>query len=835
MPKFDDHVNYYEQHNLHLIRVATDGHDAGKRPKDTGWQRTPIDYTTARRWSHSGGNLGWCVGPDYVVLDIDPRNGGDESYERLLTDTGLTSEDVQRVAPTVITGSGGRHIYLSRDPELPLRPGSLKGYPGIDIKTGASQVVISGSTHPMGLPYYPDSDSPWGEPPAPAPDALVALLVSRSSATPPSPEQVASSNAVYGCITPEECAGVLNHIDPAALEGYEQWVSRLAAIHHATGGEGLEQAVEWSSRDPQYADVAESQVRRRWDTFNAPHEFPATIHTLLADLPPTPDADTISSGIKTKIAQAEFDDLRHLFEDLSERAGGLPGGGWKHNSVEATNILRESLALDDIEGKAIRKSVARELGIPSTDLTPVIQNIKKKIKAEAKAHEQKTSKKDKLSISDFIEHIKKATLDNIKANGQYLTRAPNEQYYIYTKSFWKKVGREHIVYLTQLAAYEVLEKYPKVKHELASAIGKAEQLIRSGLFIEDTDLFFTDCPHSAINAKNGTIWIDPETGEPTLKPHHPGDYLTNQIPTIYNPAATCPAFDEMLEQVFSHISENDRPDLIRHFWELLGYVIQPRKDIPLIMMWYGNGVNGKTTIAEFITELMGPSCSLPVKMHEFGSGRNQHGTASLEGKLLLIDDDLQSDARLSDGTLKKFSETKLVEINPKHKAAYTTRSNVTPLLLTNGYPIIRDLSKGLQRRMDVMPFESDLTPYRGSDLPRIARTTEMSGILNRALEGLKRVRLRHGFDRPDASIQAGKKFFSESNNVAAFIQFATAPGGESKIMALYSAYVQFCTTYGERHNTERMGRFRAMVAQLGHTVSSHTVKGVSMQAHADDY
>jgi len=828
-----DFVNYYEQHNLHLIRIAKGGHDAGKRPADTGWQKTPLDYSEARQWAKSGGNLGWCVGPKHLVLDIDPRNGGDESYDHLMSDLSLNSVYFDAITPIVITGGGGRHIYLQRDQSTPVKPGPLKGYPGIDIKTGASQVVIAGSIHPSGLPYVPDKYSTWPAKPVGAPLKLIELLTGPAVSAPSFEAPPDNAKSIRGCTTLEQCESLLQHIDPTALDSYEQWISRLAAIHHATGGEGLDLAIAWSSRDPKYSDVAEAQVKRRWRSFESPHDFPATIHTLLADVHDVEPAQAIVEEIKQALAQAKFDDLARLDEELTERIDKLPGGGWKVNKVEARAIVAEALALDSVEQNIIHKHLAKELGISKTEVVECSRIVKKEVKAEAKAKEVK--KGSKITMGDFIAMIQSLAADRLKACGQYLTRAPNEQYYIYNGALWQKISREQVTKLAYDAARDILDKDKGIKLELTYAVDKAEKFLRSKTLVDSKALFFSDKPPSVINAENGTIWIDHDTGEHKLKPHHPGDYLTTQIPTTYDPAATCPAFDEMLEQVFGCIAEDHRGELVRHFWELIGYVIQPRKDIALIMVWYGTGFNGKTTIADFITRLMGSGCALPVRMHEFGSGRNQHSTASLEGKLLLIDDDLQSDAKLSDGMLKKFSETKLVEINPKHKAAYITRSNVTPLVLTNSVPIIRDLSEGLQRRMDVMPFTNDLSPHRGSDLPRIARETEMSGILNRALEGIKRVRVRKGFDQPQASIDASEKFFIESNNVAAFINHSTVEGGECKLQALYTAYVNFCMVKGERNNTERFTRFRAMVKQLNYTVINHMVKGISMGNREDEF
>jgi P4 family phage/plasmid primase-like protien len=827
-----DFVNYFENHNLHLIRIAKGGHDAGKRPLDTGWQSTPLKYGAARKWHKSGGNLGWAVGPSYLVLDIDPRNGGDDSYDQLVADISLDtlkpgSHEVGMQPPVIITGSGGRHIYLSRDPTLPIRPGPLRGYPGIDIKTGASQVVIPGSTHPSGMPYLPANGSTWPGSPTSAPQPLLDLLTQRAQ-VPTAPNAAPNAGALYNCLTIDQCTALLAHNDPSRLDGYEQWISRLAAIHHATGGVGLNLAMEWSERDPKYAEVAEVQVKRRWASFDHPHDFPATVQTLIGDVRRIPAAGEIINQIEQGIAKSEFDDLTRLDDELAERIDQLPGGGWKSNHAAARQIILESFDLDILSQSTLHKKLAKELGIRHNVLNKTIKSLYNELKAK--------DKKEKIPLSQFILKVRDKTIEQIKDLGKLILRAPNEQYYIYNGQYWESESKECITHLVHKSVHALVHADPTVTFETTGVTEKAERSLRSEVFTPSKDLYRRDDVPSVINTPNGTIWIDEQTGNRELKPHCPDDALTTQINTPYEPVALCPCFDTMLEQAFAHITDDfQRSELIRHFWELIGYVIQPRKDIPLIMLWYGDGFNGKSTMSDFLARLVGPMCSQPVEMHELGNGKDNHALETMEGKLILIDDDLKSDARLSDGTLKKFSETKLIKINPKHKTAYTARVNVTPIILTNGYPIIRDLSRGLQRRIDVLPFESDLTPHIASDLPRIAREQEMSGILNRALDGLQRLRARRGFSRPQCCVDANNKFFSESNNVAAFIKFSTAQGEKCSLISLYSSYVQFCISWGERNNTERFSRFRAMLAQLGYDVTSSTVFGLKMECSEDEY
>ena len=134
---------------------------AGKHP------RTPRGVTDAtvdiqqieRWWKHAPmANIGVATGAKsgIVVVDIDPRNGGDNSLAELLREHGELPD-----TPMALTGGGGQH-YLFRwpgeDGNLHLtQPGyRVIGRPlaqGIDIKSDGGYIVVAPSTHISGRTY----------------------------------------------------------------------------------------------------------------------------------------------------------------------------------------------------------------------------------------------------------------------------------------------------------------------------------------------------------------------------------------------------------------------------------------------------------------------------------------------------------------------------------------------------------------------------------------------------------------------------------------------------------------------------------------------------------
>lgn len=244
-----------------------------KVPIEKGWQDT--DYSKKiRPWLERGGNIGVLLGDDDIVLDVDPRNGGLESFERLQRDLGI---DLSKF-PAVLSGrgDGGRHIYMKKPVGLYVRK-NLDGYPGLDIKTKGGFVVGPASRHPQtGGLYRPDPSTPSIAEVAKAPAQLLDAL-RRSEPKP----RVHSGG---GELTVDELALALSVLNPAKYgEGnYAGWIRIAAACHDATNGDGLEVWLDWAAKDDRYASEADYDRNvATWESFKAGKAGGANYLTLL--------------------------------------------------------------------------------------------------------------------------------------------------------------------------------------------------------------------------------------------------------------------------------------------------------------------------------------------------------------------------------------------------------------------------------------------------------------------------------------------------------------------------------------------------------------------------
>ena len=160
---------------LCTCRNGTDCRTPGKHPMMDDWpEKASTDAAQLTRWwgQRPTTNVGIATGAQsgIIVLDIDPRHGGDGALVELqalyapLPDT-----------PMVLTGGGGQHFYFACDEVLP----GCSLHPGIQFQAEAHQVVAPPSLHASGQTYCWEASADIDDMPlAPLPAWLRALALS---------------------------------------------------------------------------------------------------------------------------------------------------------------------------------------------------------------------------------------------------------------------------------------------------------------------------------------------------------------------------------------------------------------------------------------------------------------------------------------------------------------------------------------------------------------------------------------------------------------------------------------------------------------------------------
>jgi hypothetical protein len=170
----------------------------GKHPttrhglKDASWSNAQLEAWWDR---HPEANIGIQTGASagIVVIDIDPRHGGDEALAELVREHGDLPATVE-----ALTGGGGRHLIFKHPGGAVRNRSNMR--PGIDVRGDGGYIVAPPSNHASGGRYrWREGHGPQEITPAEMPAWLLALVtrgnledanadvapVAKGAATPP--------------------------------------------------------------------------------------------------------------------------------------------------------------------------------------------------------------------------------------------------------------------------------------------------------------------------------------------------------------------------------------------------------------------------------------------------------------------------------------------------------------------------------------------------------------------------------------------------------------------------------------------------------------------------
>jgi len=351
-------------------------------------------------------------------------------------------------------------------------------------------------------------------------------------------------------------------------------------------------------------------------------------------------------------------------------------------------------------------------------------------------------KKQKKDSSEFVSlnHSLAMFIINDKFNDSKHIITINNSVFIYTGGVWIMYENTYLPKVVYDSLVEIMSTnksedmrdlvYENKKqnnlNRLADEVTDSIKKITTSAVVDDVLNLNNVCEDkpTVFNTLNKEIYV--EGGNISVVDHNYSSYLTSQLSTEYIPDADCPNFMMSLNNVFRN--KPDKDDVIRHFLECWGYIIQNKKDMPMWMLLVGQGHNGKSFIVQQLTRLMGVHSCVNMSIGSFSS--DQHAEASLVGKYALVDDDLKKGIVLDDSFMKRVSENKEMSANRKFKDRFQFVNKATPIILANNFPRISDVSTGFERRPQVFGFDYK---FMQSEVDRTLATKiakERPGILN---------------------------------------------------------------------------------------------------------
>ena len=155
-------------------------------------------------------------------------------------------------------------------------------------------------------------------------------------------------------------------------------------------------------------------------------------------------------------------------------------------------------------------------------------------------------------------------------------------------------------------------------------------------------------------------------------------------------------------------------ELIHYVQQTVGMAAIGKVNQEAIIIAYGNGKNGKSTLWNTISKVFGSYAgNLSADTLMVGCKRNvKPEMAELKGKRLIIASELEEGMRLNTAMVKQLCSTDEIYAEKKYKDPFSFTPSHTLVLYTNHLPRVGASDEGTWRRLIVIPFNAVIQSSR---------------------------------------------------------------------------------------------------------------------------
>ena len=300
------------------------------------------------------------------------------------------------------------------------------------------------------------------------------------------------------------------------------------------------------------------------------------------------------------------------------------------------------------------------------------------------------------------------------------------------------------------------------------------------------------CPPYLIPVKNGLIDLR-TSPQYKIQKHSPGYYIMSVLPVEYNPNAKCPKFEEFLVEILPDINDQVR------IQEGFGNCLITSREYMIIYMLYGEGANGKSTLLNVLSALLGEENVSNVSLYDIAYGRWDSG--NLYGKLANIHADIELKELKNTGAIKILTGDDMAKGEKKYHNPFYFKNHAKPWFSTNVMPYIYDDSDAFHRRWRIIEFSQKfLLGAEQTNTQMIKELTtpeELSGILNWALEGLRQLQSQKKFSYLKSVEERRETWHAMSSPLKPFIRDCVGFDESAYVTKedFYQAYRRYCVVH----------------------------------------
>ena len=795
--------------------------DVGKHPSLPEWNKyATTDTETINQWWNKDPqmNIGvMCKSSGFFVIDIDPRSGGPDSFEKFeALVEGFLPPTVEAITGEYTVGGGkvlrGRHLFYKCDENEAL-VGNLKksNLPGVDIKHNG-YVLITPSRHFSGVCYeWAEGKAPWEVEIAQAPEELLQALrkKGRKSAT-------GLGEGDWTFLEDLDFGGERIDVERLLEEGIEEG-SRAVDIYSMT--------CALANKFPINTEAGRLAVETMMIRFNAEKVRPPLelegqggllmhVRRAIQFVIDNPKTERMWPGLNEWAQKSQNETNENtIAKSLRKKEEAQESKNYDHSS--------DSYRLPGTIGGAVEQSI-NDGDSASSAMSATNINVPKDA--------------DALSEADGGEPGKRTLTDTgngrrlIDSFGPAVRYTPGLGWFHWDGGYWKPdienlemqelSKRLAPIIASEVVNYEDADKQADVMRWALQAksnsriAGSIESATSDPRVLVGVDTWDSD--ETLMGVLNGVI--DLRTGE--LLKGRPDLHITRRAPVAYTPGIRNVKWEQFLD--FATGGDKELQEWIQ---KAAGYSLTGLRTYDVMFLVYGPPGSGKNTLVEALVKCMGTQqYAWPLDSSILAQGDGQaHGSdlyhwAELRGRRMVWVDELPDNERMKENSVKKLTGSSEISARSPGEKPFTFQSRAKLWVTTNHRPIIND--DAMWRRIRPIPLNK-VPESPDPELKSYIFDPEggLPAVLSWAVEGAIKLlgsSARDGLGWCSAVAEAADMYRKNEDRFGIFINEETKEmeGGTIPVKHLYSIYRAWSEERGERPMTQIA--FQRKIAERGY-------------------
>ena len=330
------------------------------------------------------------------------------------------------------------------------------------------------------------------------------------------------------------------------------------------------------------------------------------------------------------------------------------------------------------------------------------------------------------------------------------------------------------------------------------------------------------------NCANGTL----DLNTLSFRPHDPGDFITKISPITYDPEATCPRWDQFVDEVMQ-----GKAAVGRYLQKAVGYSLTGDTSLECLFIMYGPTTrNGKTTTIETILRLMGEygrSAKPDMLASNFrgpSNGAPSEDVARLAGARFVGISEMEQKLTINASLTKQLTGNNRITARFLHENSFEFQLQAKIFIDTNHLPNVTDQTLFESGRLLIIPFNRHFEEHEQDKSLKttLSDPAALSGILNWAVEGYRLFK-EEGLEPPEDVKTATAQYRQDSDRISQFIDSWLEEGKDEDgdkyqvpCRAAYRVYARWCEEMNYRPDNYK--NFRAAM-EKAYMVDTRRPKG----------